>query len=234
MGTGYKCNVVGQFFEKVGHQIVGGDLSRNVDGDICLWGTGTTIEVKSSSDQSSREFRLSVEQIENYERTSVFPFDRAWYVLFAYRNHSPRRGKEKRKSQLSEHDDLLVINDYLANAVLWCLVVDISIVSRWKETRSHSTTSIMGHIGTRTVDLKCKYVNVFANGGLAKGLKELNLDPREFATLVGKIKTRVRPDLFSEYTLQFPMTVVLPAVEIPSAQRTLRRRGFRLKRSEIV
>ena len=92
MGAGDKHTFVGQFFEEVSHHFLGGDLTRNDDGDICLWRTDTAVEVKSSSYQSSYGFRLGVEQIEHYERISVFPFTRSFYTLFAYRNpHMPSK-----------------------------------------------------------------------------------------------------------------------------------------------
>ena len=230
MGIGDKQTFVGQFFEEVGHRILGGDLSRDADGDICLWRTETTVEVKSSGDQSSYGFRLSLEQIESYERARIFPFNRAWYMLFAYRNHSQRSGKGKRVTEFSKHVTPLSINNYLANTVSWCLVVDLSIISRWKETRPVSTKSIIGHLGTKTVDLKCRDIHSFANGELSLGLKSLDLDPTKFGTLSGTIQTRVQPDLFSEYLVKFPMTAILPSAEISSVQRMLKRRGFRLQR----
>ncbi len=227
--VGDKTTFVGQFFEAVGHHILGGDLSRNENGDICLWRTETAVEVKSSGVQSSYGFRLSVEQIEHYERVSVFPFSRAWYMFFAYRNHSRKNGGGKRASELSLHTTPAAIRAYLADAIVWCLLVDLSIITRWRETRPHSTKSILGHLGAETVDLKCPYVHEFVNGGLADGLKGLNLDPASYGTLFGNVKATFQPDLFTEHLVHFPMTAVLPSSEIRSVQRMLSRRGFRLR-----
>jgi hypothetical protein len=152
-------------------------------------------------------------------------------MLFAYDNHLRRNGKKERKTDLSVHNTPVSIYHYLANAIQWCLLIDLSIISRWKETRPHSTKSIMGHLGTRTVNLKCREVHMFANGGLMAGLESLGFDPKRFATLTGVVKTTVQSDLFNEYPVQFPITAVLPLEEVLSAQRLLSRRGFHLKRA---
>jgi hypothetical protein len=94
-------NTVGRFFEVVGHELFGGELVRNGDGDICLWKSDTTVEIKSSGHQSSYGFRLDVGQIEHYERISNFPFSHAWYVFFAYRNRRRPRSGGKRVTELS-------------------------------------------------------------------------------------------------------------------------------------
>lgn len=227
MGRGDKHTFVGRFFEEVGHSILGGDLSRNDDGDISLWRTETCVEVKSSGHQSSYGFRLSVEQIKKYEQISLFPFNRAWYMLFAYRNI--RKAKDgKRVTELSVHEIPLSINNYLAKSVLWCIIVDLSIVSRWKEVLPHSTKSVMGHYGLRTVDLKTRDVHALANGRFAEGFRELGLDPANFGRVSGQIEPRVQIDLFNEYKISLPITAILPKAEFPSFQRMLKRRGFKL------
>ncbi|OHA93579.1 MAG: hypothetical protein A3H52_00695 [Candidatus Zambryskibacteria bacterium RIFCSPLOWO2_02_FULL_39_26] len=230
MAKGDKQTFVGQFFEEVGHRILGGNLSRNEDGDICLWRTKTSVEAKSSGAHSSYGFRLSVDQIEHYQKISCFPFDRVWYLLFAYRNRKIKGKSGKYATELSEHINPISINRYLAESALWCVLLDISIISRWKDSRSHSTKSVMGHPGERTVDLKCHEVYHFANGGLSSGLKELGLDPDGFGVLTGRITTVVEPDLLSYYKIKFPIIVVLPRQEISSVKRMFQRRGFRLRK----
>jgi len=227
---GDKHTFVGNFFEHVGHRILGGELTRDQDGDICLWRTRTSVEVKSSGAHSSYGFRLSVEQIEHYEELSSFPFNRVWYVLFAYRNNRVRRQNGLRFSELSEHENPVSINRYLAGSALWCIILDLSIVSAWKRKFPHSTKSVIGHKGMKTVDIKPRVIHTFSNGGLTEGLKDLDFDPKKFVLLSGKVRTKIEPDLVSEHTIKFPITAILPVSEASSFQRMLLRRGFRLRR----
>lgn len=228
--VGDKHTFVGQFFENVAHKVFGGDLSRDENGDICLWRTETTVEVKSSGLQSSYGFRLAVEQIEHYERVSVFPFSRSWYALFAYRNRRMRGDDGKQHTELSYHTSPRDINRYLANAVEWGLLVDLSIVSRWKEIMPRSTKSILGHPGAETIDLKCRDAHGFVNGGLVEGLEELDLNPANYGVLHGRIKAHLRLDLFCEEFVSFPLTAILPSGELSRVQRMLYRRGFRTRK----
>ncbi|MEX0919344.1 MAG: hypothetical protein WDZ64_01170 [Parcubacteria group bacterium] len=231
---GEKQTIVGQFFELAGHEIVGGELTRGDDGDICLWKENTTIEVKSSGRLSSYGFRLHTDQIEKYEKASVFPFDRAWYVFFAYRNRKVLKDG-KRKMEFARHKTPIAINRYLASSVLWCTIVDFSIVRQWKEKKVVSTSSVPGHPGDKTVNVKCWEVDSLSNGGFAERLRELDLEPSRFATLAGTICLRMKPDLFNQYYLKFPLNVILPKEETRWAQGVFRRRGIRLKlkQSEI-
>jgi len=228
--VGDKHTFVGQFFENVAHRVFGGDLSRDESGDICLWQTETTVEVKASGIQSSYGFRLAVEQIEHYERVSVFPFSRSWYALFAYRNRRLRGEDGKQHTELSYHTSPKDINRYLADAIEWGLLVDLSIVSGWKETKPRSTKSILGHPGAETIDLKCREAHAFMNGGLVDGLKTLDLNPTNYGVLHGRIKTSFQPDLFTEAFVSFPLTAILPSGELSRVQRMLYRRGFRTRK----
>ncbi len=230
MGKGDKHTFVGQFFEEVGHSILGGDLSRNDDGDISLWRTRTCVEVKSSSYKSSYGFRLSVEQIHKYEQLSLFPFDRAWYMLFSYRNNRKRTDDGKRVTELSVYNNPLSINNYLAKSILWCTIVDLTIVKRWKETLPHSTKSVMGNLGLKTVNLKAKDVHDFSNGKFSEGLCKLGLDPLDYDRLSGQIDSVVQPNLFSHHEIKLPVTAILPRADISSFQRMLKRRGFRFQK----
>jgi len=230
LSKGDKHTYVGQFFEETANSILGGDLTRNDDGDISLWRTETCVEVKSSGHQSSYGFRLSTEQIEMYERISKFPWSYSRYMLFAYRNGRVKDSKGKRVSELSAHDFPPAINNYLAKAILWCTVVDLSIVSRWKEVLPHSTKSVMGHRGLRTVDLKTQVIHSLSNGGFKEELRKLDLDPEAFTRISGHIKLRFQFDLFNEYDVSFPITAILPKEEAASFQRMLKRRGFTLSK----
>ena len=230
MDFGSKQTLVGALFEQVGHRILGGELSRDAYGDICLWRTDTMVEVKASGSQSSYGFRLDIRQIENYQQSGFS----AWYMFFAYENPRLRNGKGKRSTKLSKHLTPVSISRYLINNVSWCVLVDLSIVSRWNETRPHSMKSIMGHQGTPTVDVKCSNVHELANGGLASGLRNLGLDSAKFGSLTGVVETTLKADLLGEHVVKFPMTAILPTVEISSLQRMLKRRGFDLKRGSVV
>lgn len=222
---GQKQPIVGDFFERLGHQIVGGELTRDETADICLWRRGVALEVKSSGYKSSYGFRLDIEQIEYYERASEFPFNRAWYLLFAYRNNRATSGK--RRTELAKYTATASIDRYLAGAIQWGVLIDLSIVRRWKETLPRSTKSVMGHLGTETIDLKCEMVHSFSNGGFAEGLKELGLKPAEFVRLSGMIKAELPGNLFA---VEFPLTIIMPSDKADSVHRGFNRRGFSLRR----
>lgn len=231
MAIGDKHTFVGQFFENVGHHILGGELSRDESGDLCLWRQETSVEVKGSGSQSSYGFRLSVEQIRHYQRIQFFPFSRVWYMFFAYTNKSKRNKQNgSKESQLSKHSDPWSINTYLAKSLEWCLLVDLSIVSKWEEKLPHSRKSVMGHRGMETVDLKPRYVYEFYNGGLETKLTDLELNPKYFGVIHGQIKTQVKIDLFNEHEIAVPLTAIIPSCEVTSLQRRLRRRGYKLNR----
>lgn len=226
MISGARQGVVGEFFEQVGHRILGGDLSRDETGDICLWKVRTAVEVKSSCYKSSYGFRLSTEQIEHYERIACFPFDRSWYLFFSYRNDQVLAEGKRKVTELSLQRSALETNHFLAEATLWGLLVDVSIVSRWKEVMEHSTKSILGWPGKETVDLKCQQLYPMTNGGLAKELGELGFSAGDFSALNGTIQAEVKPDLFRTFDMRFPLRAVLPKRDAKSLQRILKNRGF--------
>jgi len=219
---GMKNFQVGQFFEDVGHALIGGELTRHEDGDIVLWDASATIEVKASGLQSSYGYRLDIDQIDRYGELSAFPFDRAWYMFFAYNNPSVRNEKGGRSSALSRHSDRVEVNRYLARAVSWFVLLDHSIVAQWRALRRVSTKSVMGHLGTKTVDVRCREVHSLANGGFATGLTELDLDPAQFAVMDSKVDIVVDTDLFEKYRMRFPITVVTPVKEIKHIKKALR------------
>lgn len=231
--SGSKQTFVGRFFEEVAHNILGGELCRDGDGDICIWRQRTTVEVKSSYVKSSYGFRLATEQIAEYERLAAFPFDRSWYMFFAYRNNQVKDTSGKRRNELAQHKSPVAVDKYLAEAVEWGLLVDLSVVSRWAAARPHSEKSILGHPGAKTVDLKCKELYRLTNGGLHQELTKLGFPPGEFGTLSGTVFCNVSPDLFSTYPVRFPLRVVLPSTEVRGVQRMLRRRGFPLEASAV-
>ncbi len=220
-----KKSIVGKFYEKASHRTLGGKLTRNEDGDLCLWDIDTTVEVKGSSYQSSQGFRLDREQIEGYEQLSLFPFSRALYLFWAYQNPSRATGQERRRSTaLSAHKTPEAINEYLARNTLWCLVYDLRIVSRWRETLPISTKSNRGH-QVDTVDLKCHAVHDLANGGFSEGLAKLDLNPDDFAVLTSSIKIGFTLD-GARYRVACPLTAVLEKEKLPILEEWLAGRGL--------
>jgi hypothetical protein len=94
-----KRTFVGRFAEEMLREIIGGELTRDEFGDLCIWDRERAVEIKSSSVPSSYGFRLSVEQINNGRRVRNFPFQSVWYALFAYSN--PNKVGEEGYSDLS-------------------------------------------------------------------------------------------------------------------------------------
>jgi hypothetical protein len=83
----------------------------------------------------------------------------------------------------------------------------------------------------RTVDLKCRDVHAFMNGGMKEGLQKLDLDPQNFGRLSGQVRTVVEADLLCHYPVQFEMTVLVPLSELVSVQKAFKRRGCVLSRT---
>lgn len=226
---GDKQNFVGQYYQQVGHALLGGELCLNQNGDICLWKEGLTIEIKSSGFSSSYGFRLHDEQIEEYERMTCFPFDRAWYMFFSYRNKNLMCEDGKKHSELARHENALEVNQYLAETTMWCTIVDLSIISRWKESRPLSTKSIIGHYGRKTVDIKCREVHGLSNGSFDSTLRGLELDSSKYGILTSRVALVVEPDLLGKYHMKFNVNAILPREELRTAKRIFRKRGIRLK-----
>src|SRR5690606_20257165 len=181
--------------------------------------------------------RLDIRQIEEYEKmASGFPFNRAWYLLFAYRNRKVS-SKGRRRTELSHCKSQLEVNRYLSgNTVLWCVVVDISIVSKWKETRKISTKSIVGHLGTKTVDLKCREIHALANGQFKPSLEALGLDQEEYVILRDYARVHVAVDAEKKRQLRFPITGIFPKKEAAWAEKVFRhqRLYMRPKQDEVL
>lgn len=232
MATGDKQNMVGRFYEDVAHRLLGGEILRNEDGDIGLDEEGVTVEVKSTYLQSSYGFRLCVAQIADYGRLKIFRYDRAWYTFFAYDNPKVKDVKRgKVTNALARYKRKGPVKDYLAERTRWGLILDHSIIQRLMETRKHSTKSVMGHPGKETIDLKAQRdIYPLTNGGLRKALESLGLNPDDFAVLECQVLTRVQPNMFEDYSLGFPVRVVVPQEEAKLAQKIFARQGFSLKR----
>lgn len=231
---GHKQTVVGSFYESLAHKIFGGELTRDENGDLCLWRSETSIEVKASGFNSAYGFRLSVEQIKKYERLNGFPFNRVWYVLFAYKNRPRRTDEGKHSSELAIHTEKPDVERFLAEQTLWCVLVDLSIVTGWRETRKSSTKSVLGHLGSETIDLQCKVLAPLFDVSPVMGLMALNFEPHSLSTLSGKIEVPLQLDLFNTFTVRFPVVAILPRSEASRVQKSLRRRGFRLKRDVLL
>jgi hypothetical protein len=222
--SGYKPIIVGRFFEQVAHELFGGELCRNENGDICLFREGITLEVKSSCIESQYGFRLELDQIEHYKSLIPFPFKCALYVLMSYDN--PRISKS---TQLAPHVMPEAINAYLAHYISSCVAVELPIVAKWKEVLPISTKSLLGHLGTKTVDIKCPEVVKYVNGGLAGQLGSIGLDPNDYGLLTGRAQLNVGFDPARKYRLAFPMHCILRKPGIRKLQLLLAGRGHRLK-----
>lgn len=234
--------IVGQFFEELALQIFGGELWRNDDCDIYLRDYGLAIEAKGSGSDSSRGMRLHISQINDYKKKCHgFPFDHGWYVFFPYRNKSLPRRKVKGEptTELARHKAEPDIHRYLASAIQWGLLVDLSIVRKWLKIMPHSTKSIRSHPGLATVDIHCKrHLYPLCNGGLTSRLEELGLRPRDYTVLSGNITTVVQPEMqfnffheLTSYEVKFPMTAIVRNEQARMAKQIFAERGFELHSS---
>lgn len=233
MSAGDKHTFVGQFFEELGHVSLGGILTRDNRGDIFLPDSNTLVEVKGSTYQSSYGFRLSVDQIENYEnRLSSGSCERVWYMLFAYRNRSQMdRSIGRRVTELSRHVTATSVSDYLTTSVMWSVIIDLSIVSKWKEMMPKQTKSIMGHLGMRTIDVRCRDLETIVTHGLHPYLSQLGLNPINFSKLVGEGSVRVPQVSPIGDSIQIPITAVVPSSDVKLLRKILVRKGFKIKRN---
>jgi len=227
---GVKNYVVGQFFEIVAHKILGGEHTSNEDGDVCIYELETSVEVKSSGGESQYGWRVDVKQARRYvARSGGFPFSHTWYLFVRYSNPRERDDEGKRRSKLAKHDTYTAVHRYLAKNVTDCFLVDLSIVSRWVDSHQHSTTSILGHLGTPTIDLLCSEVAHFANGGLQEELTKLDLDPNDYGVLVGDLSVRFRSREVGRHQMRLAMTAILPTEEVQNTQQWFKWRGFDLR-----
>ncbi len=232
MSAGDKHTFVGQYFETLAHSFLGGELTMDKRGDIFLPSPKISVEVKGSTYQSSYGFRLSVDQIESYEQElSSGSSKRAWYMLFAYRNKSrmdPVLGR--RATELSKHTTSSGVGGYLASSVMWCVLLDLSIVSQWKKMMPQQTKSIMGHLGMRTVDISCRDLEMIVFHGLHQHLGNFGLNPDNFNKLVGEWGLRGHDGSPIPDSLLVPITAVVPSSDAKLLRKILVRRGFRMNR----
>ncbi len=221
---------VGQFFELLAHAMLGGELSRNDDGDVNDWRHSLSVEIKASGVQSSYGFRLDIEQMDRYlSLCQGFPFDRGWYGFYAYNNPSVRVGR-KSSTALSKHKTERAVREYLTANIAWFVVVDLAVVSQWRALRPIATGSIKSHKDTETINVKCREIERLANGGFHEELTRYNLDPQGFEALSGHVRLDLRPTLFERYDLNFPVTAILPKEETGIARKMFKRRGLELHR----
>jgi hypothetical protein len=226
-----KRTFVGRFAEEMLREIIGGELTRDEFGDLCIWDRERTVEIKSSSVPSSYGFRLSVEQINNGRRARNFPFQSVWYALFAYSNPNKVGEDGKKHTAMSPHKKEGDVRNFLAKSLRWCVIADLSIVERWEEKLPHSTKSLVGRgQGEETVDVKTRYLEHLSNGGLKSGLTELDLNPKGYSVLSGKIEAEFRLDLFDEYKISVPLTAIILSDEARLFERDMRERGWDFKR----
>ena len=230
MIPGRKQTYVGEFFEVLGQKVLGGELMRDDKGDIGLWKEETVVEVKSSSAQSSYGFRLCLDQIDGYEKQILdnFPFSRVWYMFFTYRNGTVRKPDGTRMTEMSRRQSVTGVHSFLSKRVLWGLLVDFELVLHWRRALPHSSMSILGHPGMKTVDLHFKRLHPMTNGGLRDELVKLDLDPDRYGQMHVEVQTTIRPNLLEKYKVETPVTLVLPHQELRFAKRVFeKRRGVR-------
>lgn len=231
MASGYKQVIVGRYFEQLAQQVFGGELCRNENGDLCLWRHGTAVEIKGSGYQSQYGYRLDLPQIDRCKARVPFPFSRAWYALFAYDN--PRL-PGTRSSKMAPHVTPESVSSYLSDSLSWCVVVDLSIVHAWKEVFPKSYTSILGHLGTPSIDILCPALSRYTGADLSSILQSLRLNPREYAILSGGVKVTAQWEHVIGRVLSFPMTAILPKADVRSFQRLMRRRGFQFSSRSVL
>lgn len=227
---GSKQNIVGQFFEALALNLLGGERPNEGCGDVHIWGQETLVEVKSSGDPSSYGFRLMLSQIDEYQiiLKAGFPFRRVWYSFFAYSNGRLPTLDGSRRTMLSQYTDSASVQEYLSRSVKWGLVVDFEVVRRWQETLRHSSMSILGHPGMKTVDIYHKRIQRFLNGDARAAITELGLDPSVYRSIARVVVGRVRTAT-GTYKSSFPLTVLLPRDEMRTARAVL---GPRLRGKE--
>lgn len=218
MTAGQKNPIVGRFWERVGHKIIGGELERNANGDICRWDKSLTVEVKSSGHASHYGFRIDLGQLEKNEQLNSFLFSRKWYMFFVYRNKSVR--KNGHRSEMAPYVSPSEIRRYLARRAMHCLVLDLSIIQRVREFYPHSTMSVLGHPGTPTVDLVWRRAYTFTNGGVREELLKLGLEPQDYGILRGQVRVSIREE-DERHRVRMPLAVV-----VPRAQKRFARKLF--------
>lgn len=233
--NGIKKIWVGQFFEHATKEVTGGELTRNEDGDVSDRRYAVLSEVKARSRQASRGFPLDTDQIDRYALSvGSFPWE-TWkqglYWFYAYNNPSKRVGR-KSSTALSHHKTEAAVREYLTKNMLWCVVVDLTIVAHWRGVRPVVTGSIQSHENTPTIDIRHRDLEHLVNGGFREELTKYDLDPERFEVLGSHVSLDLRPTLFERYNLSFPLTAVLLKEHVSTAQRIFKRRGFPLRRRD--
>ncbi len=223
---GYHQTVVGDFFEKLTQRIFGGNLSRNKQGDVYIEKDNLAIEVKSSSESSFYGFRLDLEQVESYRQSSVKEGRRTWYVFYSYSNKRLRGVDGFRRTELSLQSSEEEIKNFLAEHIRWCIVVDLEIICPWTKIKPISRKSIMGHPGTKTVDLYCQEVRDSVVNRPEEWLGELGFTSESFSHLTSEIKFSWKIDPKTAQPLQFPLYLV---TREPKTLSCLRRRPLRMR-----
>lgn len=220
--TGIKQNWVGGFFESLAHSLVGGERIRDYCGDVCLWEHETLIEVKSSGDQSSYGFRLRLSQIDEYRviEDAGWPCRRVWYGFFSYQNGRLPTTDGSRRTMLSSHLTPGAVAKYLSQWSEWGLVTSFSVVKRWQETVRHSSMSILGHPGMKTVDIHYKRIKPLVNGGARESLESLGLDSGAYRILTAPVSVSVSLPC-GVYQTRFPVTLLLTKSEMEIARVAL-------------
>jgi hypothetical protein len=223
---GYHQTVVGDFFEKLTQRIFGGNLSRNKQGDIYIHKDNLAIEVKSSSEKSHYGFRLDLEQVESYRQSGALTGRRTWYIFYSYSNQRLRHTDGTRKTELSLQSSGEEMCSFLAKHIRWCIVVDLEIIQPWTKVKPISRKSVMGHLGTKTVDLSCREVRECVVNRPEEWLEELGFTSETFTHMTGEVRVnwKVNPEIVKP--LFFPLFLITREHHTFSC---FRRRPLRIK-----
>lgn len=216
--SGEKQTIVGRFFEEVAHRVLGGELYPEKEIDLRL-DKDAIVEVKSSGYRSSYGFRLDLDQIRQYDLRRCWECERAWYFLIAYRNKDIRENGRK-TTELARHTETEAIEDYLARSIAWGIIIDIDIVEKWRRTRPISKKSILGHRGTKTVDIRCSELETLIKNGPPKEFNRGRLGEKHFQFF----SQTVRRKLSSGRVVRFPLFAILPLCDVSFLEWTLSRR----------
>jgi hypothetical protein len=231
--SGKKKIWVGQSFEHITKETTGGELRRNEDGDVCDPRYSLTSEVKARARQAG-DYPLDTAQVDRYSLSvGGFPWEKfkhGLYWFYAYNNPVKREGKKSRTA-LSKHITEAAVREYVSNNILWCVVVDLSIVAHWRDAPGRVVTgSIQSHADTPTIDVKHRDIEHLANGGFHEELAKYELDPERFDVLSGKVNLDFRPTLFERYQLNFPITAVVLKEDVSTVRKMFAQRGHKLRR----
>jgi len=202
---------VGQFFEDLARCLLGGEESP--DGDFVIWNEGLLGEVKGSD--SNHLFRLSTEQLQGILKLSEsFPFSRALYILFKYRNR-----KVGGKTELSRFSDKTETEAFLAKNLCSIHILDARILPGVMEIGENrrKSGSLPCNPELETIDLTQGDLYGLANG---KGPAVFASLGGEWEVCEGELSGEIRMRLLLNFEISAKCTLILP----PELRRIVIRR----------